>query len=56
MSEYYRTGLERPAIAGDSPVGDFCYKLACPQVPRDTRNLVGIQEDHLLRLNTLCHR
>jgi hypothetical protein len=26
------------------------------RVPRDTRNLVGIWEDHLLRLNTRRHR
>ena len=52
----FRTGLERPARAGESPVGFGCVGLARTRVPRDTRNLVGIWEDHLLRLNTLRHR
>ena len=30
--------------------------LSTTQVPRDTRNPVGIREDHLLRLITLIHR
>ena len=52
----FRTGLERPATAGESPVGGALCGLIGTQVPRDTRNLAGIREDHLLRLNTLCHR
>jgi hypothetical protein len=45
--------LERPTRAGDSPVSETVGNSETkPQVPRDTRNPVGIKEDHLLRLNT----
>ena len=48
-----RSGLERPTEEGESPVSETCNRSeTIPQVPRDTRNPVGIREDHLLRLNT----
>ena len=49
--------LESVAIEGESPVDENPSDLLIgTQVPRDTRNPVGIWEDHLLRLNTLYHR
>jgi hypothetical protein len=48
-----RKGLEQPVIEGDNPVSEkHKDSETIPQVPRDTRNPVGIKEDHLLRLNT----
>jgi hypothetical protein len=45
--------LEGLAIEGDSPVGEIDQpSWIGTQVPRDTRNPVGIWEDHLPRLNT----
>jgi hypothetical protein len=45
--------MEMTAIEGDSPVGEkIIGSVIGTQVPRDTRNPVGIREDHLLRLNT----
>jgi hypothetical protein len=45
--------LESLAIVGDSPVSEM-HDLPeqSTRVPRDTRNPVGIWEDHLPRLNT----
>ena len=51
-----RSGLERPAGAGESPVGGFSMASVRTRVPRGTSNPAGIWEDHLPRLNTLCHR
>lgn len=49
----YASGLESPVIEGESPVAESHGSvLRAPQVPRDTRNPVGIHEDHLIRLNT----
>ncbi len=46
-------GLGRPTGEGESPVGEGDSALRDgAQVPRGTRNPVGIGEDHLLRLNT----
>ena len=47
-----RTALERPAIKGESPVGEIEIRTAESRVHRDTRNLDGRQGDHSLRLNT----
>ena len=47
-----RTALEQPAIEGESPVVETVSQLAGSRVPRDTWNLAGKREDHLLRLNT----
>jgi hypothetical protein len=45
--------MGRSAIDGESPVSDMNGGMFYrPQVLRDTRNPVGIWEDHLLRLNT----
>jgi hypothetical protein len=45
--------MGRPVIEGENPVGETHVTLVqVSQVPRDTRNPVGIWEDHLLRLNT----
>jgi hypothetical protein len=45
--------MGRPVIEGESPVCETELTVgAGTQVPRDTRNPVGIWEDHLLRLNT----
>ena len=44
--------LEKPAADSESLVDETRRKQARSKVPRDTRNLVGIKEDHLLRLNT----
>ena len=45
--------LERVTIEGDSPVSERIVPLLSgSQVPRDTRNLVGIWVDHHPRLNT----
>ena len=45
--------MGRPVIEGENPVGETHVTLVqVTQVPRDTRNPVGIWEDHLLRLNT----
>ena len=48
-------GLERPAIEGDSPVGDKTCDVEGTRVPQDTCNPAGIYQDHLVRLNT-THR
>ena len=45
-------GLERPAIEGESPVGEVMSRAAGSRVPRDTRNPVGTSGDHPVRLNT----
>ena len=37
---------------GNIPVSEAKDKRRVSGVPRDTRNLVGKREDHLLRLNT----
>ena len=47
-----RSGLERPAKDGDSPVRVRLRLLVVSRVPRDTRNLAGIWGDHPPRLNT----
>ena len=47
-----RMVLGRPAVEGESPVSENDQRMAVSRVPRDTRNLVGISEDHLVRLNT----
>ena len=44
--------LGKPAGEGESPVRENRVDMAGSRVPRDTWNLVGIGEDHLLRLNT----
>ena len=44
--------LGKPAVEGESPVGERLKKEAVSRVPRDTRNLVGISGDHPVRLNT----
>ena len=45
--------LERAITEGDNPVGEKTRSSESDtQVPRDTRNPVGIREDHLPRLNT----
>ena len=44
--------MEKPAIAGDSPVRESRFDSALSsQVQRDTRNLAGICGDHAVRLN-----
>jgi hypothetical protein len=44
---------ERSTIEGNSPVRErFVSSSLCSQVPRDTRNPVGIRGDHPPRLNT----
>ena len=50
--EANRTVLGKPAREGESPVSERRVDMAGSRVPRDTWNLVGIREDHLLRLNT----
>ncbi len=48
-----RSGLESPAIGGNSPVGERQFlKGGVSRVLRSTWNSVGISEDHLVRLNT----
>ena len=47
-----RMVLGRPAVEGESPVSENDQRMAVSRVPRDTRNLVGMSEDHLVRLNT----
>src|SRR5512134_828776 len=47
-----RSGLERPARDGDSPVGTSVRPLAVSRVPWDTCNPAGIWGDHPPRLNT----
>ena len=44
--------LESVTKDGESPVSEAFFLLRSSQVPRDTRNPVGIREDHLPRLNT----
>ena len=50
----YQKGLERPAIEGDSPVGEMrgVWNGGDSRVPSDTWNPMGSWEDHLPRLNT----
>lgn len=44
--------MEKPAIAGDSPVRESRFVSGwSSQVQRDTRNLAGICGDHAVRLN-----
>ncbi len=47
-----RSGLERPITEGNNPVGERQKYTRVSQVPRDTRNPVGIRGDHPPRLNT----
>ena len=47
-----RMVLGKPAREGESPVVETGSQLAGSRVPRDTWNLAGMREDHLLRLNT----
>ena len=44
--------LESTARYGKSPVGEIVRKEGVSGVRRDTRNPVGMSEDHLVRLNT----
>ena len=44
--------LESTAGEGKSPVGEIVRREGVSRVRRDTRNPVGIREDHLVRLNT----
>ena len=49
----YLNILERMTKEGDSPVRESNQpSLSNTRVPRNTRNSVGICEDHLIRLNT----
>ena len=47
-----RSGLERPAKDGDSPVRVRLRPLVVSRVPRDTCNPAGSWGDHPPRLNT----
>ncbi|REJ36279.1 MAG: hypothetical protein DIU82_05090 [Bacillota bacterium] len=52
-----RSGLERPAVEGNSPVGESSRSSrSCPRVPRDTWYPVGSRGDHPPRLNTQSDR
>ena len=52
-TDIYLNSLESLTVEGESPVEKkYQSSLAETQVPRDTRNPVGIYEDHLIRLNT----
>ena len=44
--------LESTAKDGKSPVDEIVQEEGVSRVRRDTRNPVGISEDHLVRLNT----
>ena len=44
--------MGRPAIEGKSPVFESMSHLSGTRVPWDTWNPGGINEDHLVRLNT----
>ena len=44
--------LEKPVKESESLVIEIFETQIGSRVPRDTRNLVGRREDHLLRLNT----
>ena len=46
-------GMESPARAGNSPVGESVRRRAGTRVPQDTRNPAGSREDHLPSLNTI---
>ena len=52
MENDNRIVLESTAKDGKSPVGEIVQKEGVSRVRRDTRNPVGIREDHLVRLNT----
>ena len=47
-----RIVLESTSKQGNRPVGEIVQRPGVSGVRRDTRNLDGRQEDHLLRLNT----